>query len=970
MLFTLWLGLAGSGCVPQAQASVIPYHLSFDAPARDFHGALPLGNGEIGISAWAEEEGGLVFYLGTTDAYDDNNRLLKLGRIRVKLDPNPFAHGQPFHQELRLQTGELVIRAGQPDSATTCRLWVDASHPVVRLECESARPLQIRVALENWRTGERNLASELTHSDSRRDTLQPVIQKPDVILPGLPDRIGWYHQNISSVWPATMKLQGLESLMPTLVDPLLNRVFGGLVVGDGLVSEDSLTLKSSQPRKKHQVAVWALTRHPATPEEWLKALEGIVAEGSRVPLEQARQDHQAWWNEFWNRSWVRVNGPASLGSPAASTAPLTVNKLPLRIGADRQGGSRFRGRMAAVRIWSQALPADTLAAQAARGRSEPAPSNPAMVGEWLPGDLADGQVKNRVAEGLVAKPVGQLQTVAAQPDKALEFSGSGYLEVAHDTRLNLTNGLTLEAWIAPGQIDEAGARILDKTPVGADQAFLLDTYPGNSLRLIVHAGTLRHAAKLPPGQWSHVAGTFDARTGISILYVNGREVARQKAGSPEAPPAISTFAMTRGYVLQRYLLACGGRGNLWVKFNGSIFTLPWEKDPDYRRWGGAQWFQNARVSYWPCVAAGDYDLLAPFYRQYLDNLPMARQRTRLYYGHEGAFFPETQCFWGTYANTDYGWERGNHPVGFAVNNYIRWYWTGCLELTALMLDQYDNTRDPAFLRQTLLPLASSFVEFFDRHWPRGADGKIRFEPSQSLETWHATTDPLPEIAGLRYILPRMLSLPAEFTTEAQRAAWQKTLRDLPEVPRKTENGSTFLLPAWKYANKANAENPELYAVFPYRLFGVDKPELQTGIETFNRRQHRENRCWWQCDTHAAYLGLAATAARNVLGRLCNHNPAFAFPAMWGPHNDEIPDMDHGGNGQMALQVMLMQCEGPKILLFPAWPREWDVEFKLHAPLATTVEGVWRAGQLQFLKVTPPERRRDVVILEPQATTED
>ena len=49
-------------------------------------------------------------------------------------------------------------------------------------------------------------------------------------------------------------------------------------------------------------------------------------------------------------------------------------------------------------------------------------------------------------------------------------------------------------------------------------------------------------------------------------------------------------------------------------------------------------------------------------------------------------------------------------------------------------------------------------------------------------------------------------------------------------------------------------------------------------------------------------------------------------------------MDHGGVLQMGLQLMLMQCEDREIRLLPAWPKEWDTDFKLHAPYQTTVEG--------------------------------
>jgi len=63
-----------------------------------------------------------------------------------------------------------------------------------------------------------------------------------------------------------------------------------------------------------------------------------------------------------------------------------------------------------------------------------------------------------------------------------------------------------------------------------------------------------------------------------------------------------------------------------------------------------------------------------------------------------------------------------------------------------------------------------------------------------------------------------------------------------------------------------------------------------------------------------------------------------------------------------LQEMLVQPgTGGKILLLPAWPKDWNVDFKLHVPQNTTVEGVYRAGKLEQLKVIPESRRKDVVI---------
>ena len=62
--------------------------------------------------------------------------------------------------------------------------------------------------------------------------------------------------------------------------------------------------------------------------------------------------------------------------------------------------------------------------------------------------------------------------------------------------------------------------------------------------------------------------------------------------------------------------------------------------------------------------------------------------------------------------------------------------------------------------------------------------------------------------------------------------------------------------------------------------------------------------------------------------------------------------------------MLLQTDGRRIFLLPAWPKDWEVAFKLHAPGQTVIEGVYRLGRLQSLRVTPASRRADVTIARP------
>ena len=65
---------------------------------------------------------------------------------------------------------------------------------------------------------------------------------------------------------------------------------------------------------------------------------------------------------------------------------------------------------------------------------------------------------------------------------------------------------------------------------------------------------------------------------------------------------------------------------------------------------------------------------------------------------------------------------------------------------------------------------------------------------------------------------------------------------------------------------------------------------------------------------------------------------------------------------IGLQEMLMQVDDKKIMLFPAWPSNIDVHFKLNAPYNTTVEAELKNGKLVSMKVIPAERSKDILIL--------
>lgn len=213
---------------------------------------------------------------------------------------------------------------------------------------------------------------------------------------------------------------------------------------------------------------------------------------------------------------------------------ISRNKLPLRIGADSHAGSRFLGRIARVQVFSRPLSAEE-AGELASNATATCHKDEALVGDWRLG-VVQGEVSaNLAGKGLPAKVVGQYAIADGSDHPAIELAGEGYLEVVHDDRLDLAGGCTLGAWICPKQQASGGGRIIDKSEVGTSNGYLLDTFPGNSLRLITERGVLSYDAKLKPDTWVHVAATVDAEGGLA-LYLDGKQVVSKKE---ELPPGLA-----------------------------------------------------------------------------------------------------------------------------------------------------------------------------------------------------------------------------------------------------------------------------------------------------------------------------------------------------------------------------------------------------------------------------------------------
>lgn len=866
MRFFLVASLAFAAASALAKDSLDAYNVVWTTPSHDASGSMPMGNGATGLNVWVEEDGDLLFYVSRTDAWSEASRLLKLGRVRVKLEPNPFRKGAPFRQELVLRDGAIVVDA----SGMRLRIAFGAGDTVY-VSGVSPTPVKATASLETWRTERRQLlGQELASSWTMQGAPIPVWESADQLSTGL-DTVHLSHQNESTIVPFTLKHQGLESAANLAVDPIKGREFGLWLFGAG--------------KGTYRAAAGSLVA--PTGKAFAFGVTAYSQQG-KIRFVLPKRDYQAaqaktaaWWNEFWQRSFIFVDGDPGFAIPQ--------NRMPIRIGFDSGGGNQFQGSI-----------------RGARFRTGPR--------RFAPSERPDEDEALRSGPN---QPIG--------------------------------NGFVCEAWIKPeGSI----GRIFDNLTAGGSDGFLFDTYPGYALRAIVGTTTVVAKDVLKPGEWAKVELVADPKTGIAI-YKDGVRVAGSEL---EATPS----RVTQKYVLQRFVMACGGRGAFPIKFNGSIFTVEptfmgQDFNPDWRRWGDCFWWQNTRFPYHAMLASGDLEMMDSLFQPFLRTIPLAKARTRIYHGARGAYFPETMTSFGTYSNNDYGWDRTGHQPKDVLSPWWQYAWNQGPELIALMLDRYEQSPDPKFLRETLLPAAASVLDYFDSRFPK-ENGRLKLTPTQAVETyWQEVVNDTPTVAGLHDIVRRLIPTASGTWGKARLLAFQKML---PPIP--IRNGK--IAPAESYKDqRSNVENPELYAIWPFRIYGVGRGNNVIAQKTFRERIERANTGWQYDGQCAALAGLADDAKTSLLAKVANSNPAYRWPVTWGPNYDWLPDQDHGSNLMITLQTMLLQEANGKLIVLPAWPKEWNVKFRLHASRNTVVDVDYRNGKT-LVKVTPASRQKDVVVV--------
>lgn len=441
-----------------------------------------------------------------------------------------------------------------------------------------------------------------------------------------------------------------------------------------------------------------------------------------------------------------------------------------------------------------------------------------------------------------------------------------------------------------------------------------------------------------------------------------------------------SYQIGRNYQLFRYQLGCNAYGKYPTKFNGGLFTYDpsltnsgYRFNPDYRNWGGGTFTaQNQRLVYWPMLRNGDFDMMPSQFDFYLRTLGNAEIRTEFYWKHRGASFTEQiECF-GLPIAYCYGWNRKSDLLpGYQQNQWVEHQWDTSLEFCMMILEtnRYDGVDISKYI-----PLIESCLYFFDEHYQKealkrgthalDANGHLILYPGTGAETYKLAYNSVSTISALKCVLQGLLNLDDKYLQREKKIYFEEMMRRIPPISFREMKGHKTIAPAVTFSRIQNGEIPQLYPVYPWGIYGIGRPDLQVAVDTWKygveNADQKSYLSWHQDAIFCARLGLTQEAKELTIKKMGDSERRF--PTFWGPGHDWTPDHNWGGSGMIGVQEMLMQTVDDKIYILPAWPKEWNVEFKLHAPYNTTVECVYCDGKISRLVVVPKEREKDIIVL--------
>lgn len=448
------------------------------------------------------------------------------------------------------------------------------------------------------------------------------------------------------------------------------------------------------------------------------------------------------------------------------------------------------------------------------------------------------------------------------------------------------------------------------------------------------------------------------------------------------------------YVYFMYLMNASSRGPYPPRFGGML----WYTNGDYRRWGSQYWHANTDAYYRDLMSSGHLDLSDPFFSFYHGMYDACALAARQQWDSQGIYIPEITFFSGpeklpdslvkefqdlflvrkSYEDrspefqawvetknrhssrynflNDGKYVHGRLVVptkGQGIFGHCTHFLSGAVGVASQFWQRYEFTGDKVWLRDKAYPMIKGVAEFY-RNFPnvkKEADGKWHIHHVNRIESDWDSSDTPSELNAMATIFP-LARRASEIlgVDEDLRPKWQDIADNLaPPAPGSGKRGNFDTVNPERAAarQRQRAAQPEGAArprntgprPFGNFVYGGEgaiepigpEPELKSRFLGFNRL--------------GSFIDAEGIGGAQIFrNRLRLREGPGAIDA------EHIGGLSFGIHQSLLTSSTNPELTETKIQLFPAWPKDWDVTFRLLARGAFTVTAAQQAGKVRFVEI--------------------
>ena len=451
------------------------------------------------------------------------------------------------------------------------------------------------------------------------------------------------------------------------------------------------------------------------------------------------------------------------------------------------------------------------------------------------------------------------------------------------------------------------------------------------------------------------------------------------------------------YIYFLYLMNASSRGAYPPRFGGML----WYTTGDYRRWGSQYWHANTDAYYRDLMSSGHLELSDPFFSLYFNMYDACALAARQQWGSQGIWIPEITFFNGperipdhlvqefqdlflvrkpyeqrspefqAYVETksrhnsrynflnDGTYVHGRLIVptkGQGIFGHCTHFLSGAVGVASQFWQRYEFTGDREWLSDKAYPMIKGVAEFY-RNFPnvqKGEDGKYHIHHVNRIESDWDSSDTPSELGAMRTIFPMAIRASEILGVDAElRPQWKDIADNLaspapgsgrrgnfdatnPERAAQAQKAKAARRPANANANANRPQGPRPFGSFVYGGEGAIEPlgsetELKSRFLGFNRL--------------GSWIDAEGTGGAQIFrNRLRLREGPGAIDA------EHIGGLSFGIHQSLLASTTSGNLEKVELRVFPAWPKDWDVHFRLLARGAFGVTAAQKGGQIQFVEL--------------------